>query len=376
MSEYQYYEFQAVDQPLGETEMTALRALSSRARITTTRFTNHYEWGDFKGDPKKLVEQYFDLHLYVANWRTRRLMIRVPKRLVDASRLQPFLRGLEWIEISEKGDNLILDIWCDEVDEDYDDWEDDGSRWLTELGPLRADVLSGDLRLFYLLWLAGVKEQDVDDGTIEPLPGIGPLTGALEAFAEFFAIDADLVEAAGERGGVPGGVSHDAARAALAAMPEHEKTELLLRLVEGDPHVAAELKGRLRPAGASPSAALRTAGDLRARAAAICSARERAVAEKQEAERRKKAKEAAKAQRARLDALQRRGMAAWNDVEAGIERRNPLGYEIALRLLVDLKALASKQGTLVDFGCRLEAIRERHARKGTFIEQLKGLIEA
>src|SRR3954468_8722114 len=44
MSEYQYYEFLAVDRPLTEPEMRELRAVSSRAVITPTRFTNHYEW--------------------------------------------------------------------------------------------------------------------------------------------------------------------------------------------------------------------------------------------------------------------------------------------------------------------------------------------
>lgn len=42
MSEYQYYEFQAVDRPLSEHEMGELRACSSRATITATRFVNHY----------------------------------------------------------------------------------------------------------------------------------------------------------------------------------------------------------------------------------------------------------------------------------------------------------------------------------------------
>ena len=51
MSEYQYYEFQAIDRPLGEADRQTLRALSARARITATSFTNSYEWGDFKGDP-------------------------------------------------------------------------------------------------------------------------------------------------------------------------------------------------------------------------------------------------------------------------------------------------------------------------------------
>jgi hypothetical protein len=60
MSEYQYYEFQAIDRPLTEQEMRALRSYSTRATITPTLFTNHYEWGSFKGDPATWVEKYFD----------------------------------------------------------------------------------------------------------------------------------------------------------------------------------------------------------------------------------------------------------------------------------------------------------------------------
>ena len=66
MSEYQYYEFQVIDRPLTKAEQEMLRDLSTRARITATSFTNHYEWGDLKGDPKRLMESFFDLHLYLA----------------------------------------------------------------------------------------------------------------------------------------------------------------------------------------------------------------------------------------------------------------------------------------------------------------------
>ena len=56
LSEYQYYEFQAIDRPLTEREIRALRAFSTRARITPTSFVNSYDWGDFKGDPRKWME--------------------------------------------------------------------------------------------------------------------------------------------------------------------------------------------------------------------------------------------------------------------------------------------------------------------------------
>src|ERR1039458_863116 len=63
MSEYQYYDLKAIDRALTKTEMTALRSISTRAVITSTSFTNHYEWGDLKADPLKLLATYFDVLL-------------------------------------------------------------------------------------------------------------------------------------------------------------------------------------------------------------------------------------------------------------------------------------------------------------------------
>jgi hypothetical protein len=54
VSEYQYYDFRAIDRPLTKKEMAALRSISTRAAITTTSFTNHYEWGDLNANPSKL----------------------------------------------------------------------------------------------------------------------------------------------------------------------------------------------------------------------------------------------------------------------------------------------------------------------------------
>lgn len=83
MSEYQYYEFTTADRPLTTREQAELRSLSTRAEITATSFVNTYEWGNFKGDPRKLMGRYFDAHLYLTNWGTRELMLRLPKRVLD-----------------------------------------------------------------------------------------------------------------------------------------------------------------------------------------------------------------------------------------------------------------------------------------------------
>jgi hypothetical protein len=65
MSEYQYYEFLAVDRPLTVTEQAEVRELSTRARITATSFTNEYHWGDFRGDASHLMQRYYD----ACTWR-------------------------------------------------------------------------------------------------------------------------------------------------------------------------------------------------------------------------------------------------------------------------------------------------------------------
>ncbi len=378
MSEYQYYEFQAIGRPLGEADRKALRALSTRARITATSFTNAYEWGDFKGDPAKLMECWFDLHLYLANWGTHRLMIQLSKRLVDRRRLEDFLHEVDCAELKASGENLILDILREELEPEDD--RDDSSGWLAALTPLRADVLGGDLRLFYLLWLTAVEADAVEPDAMEPLPGIGPMTGALEAFAEFFRIDADLVAAAAER---PAGTmaaepaSSDAIRRIVTALPDREKTKLLAHLAGGDPHVASEFRAlvrdRLACESSAPAITPCSVGELRARAHAIRTQRERAEADKARAERKRQAEGAEKFRRARLDAIARRGEGVWREIEAEIERRNASGYDKAASLLLDLKAIAGERGATGDFIRRLGTIRARHARKERFIERLRGL---
>jgi hypothetical protein len=369
MSEYQYYEFRTVDRPLDRAAQKALRSISSRARITATSFTNHYEWGDLKGDPRRLVEQWFDLHLYLTNWGTRRLIMRLPKLLVNRSDVGPFLREVDWVELWVSGDHLIMDICREEAEDELeDDSDEDGSAWLDALAPLRADLLSGDFRLLYLLWLTALQDGLIGDDAIGPLPGLGPLTDALRAFADFIRLDPDLVEAAAGRGAEVA-TSEEDRRDMLAALPEAEKTAWLLRIMDGDLAVAAELRGRLRKQRPSTAASW-TAGALRKRAGEVAQVRDLAAAERRHAELHRQAIEAEKARRSRISALKERGEGVWREVETEIERRNASGYDRAASLLSDLEALASEDGSLNDFRQRLDAIRTRHEKKEKFLERL------
>ena len=75
MSGYQYYEFRALDRRLTAEQQQRLRSLSSRAEISATRLASEYSFGNFRGDPGRLLEEYFDAYLYAANggrgsWRS------------------------------------------------------------------------------------------------------------------------------------------------------------------------------------------------------------------------------------------------------------------------------------------------------------------
>jgi hypothetical protein len=371
VSEYQYYDFRAVDRTLNEAEQKQLRAVSSRADITKRSFTNHYEWGDFKGSPAQFMERYFDLFLYLANWGSRHFSVRLPKQLVDAADLKRFFRGEE-ASLRVKGQHVIVDVIRNDIELD-DDW-DDGRGRLDELAPMRDAALDGDLRVFYLAWLMGVETGEVPDEEREPLPGIAPLTPALEAFADFFYMNADLVAAAAESPPAPslGEPSRAHIVAAIEALDAREKSALLLRLYDGDTHLRGELRRRCRGNGdhSASRAALRTAADLRAIAARVAEERQRAEEARLEAEKRRKERKAAAALRQRLDALEKREEAAWREVESIIQIRNAPAYEKATALLSDLRELALRHDTDGEFHHRLLAIRDRHSSKPRFLERL------
>ena len=196
MSEYQYYEFQAIDQPLNEKAMQDLRDLSTRAQITPTSLTNEYNWGDFKGDPLKLVAEYFDAFLYVANWGTHEFMLKLPLRLINFERVKQYCYG-DNVTAYKKGENLIFQFISETEDHEWEEGED----WLSSLITLRSDILHGDYRCLYMGWLYGAQMDDFENDESEPPvpPNLGDLNGPLNSFADFMRIDTDLIAVAAQK---------------------------------------------------------------------------------------------------------------------------------------------------------------------------------
>ena len=239
---------------------------------------------------------------------------------------------------------------------------------------LRGDIMQGDLRAFYLVWLMAVEDGQASAEAVEPLAGIAPLSAPLRAFADFFDIDPDLVDAAAAEGAAPPPheAEHAAAEAFIRSLPEEEKVALLLRLHGGDPHLGAELRRRqLAVAGRRPdTGGRRSAGELREMARRAAVERQRLAEQKAQTERRRRDEEQVTARRRHLALLAERGEAPWREVEALISQRNPSGYEQAVMLLIDLCDVARSQGQEEAFASRLADTRTRHDRKRRFIERL------
>ena len=273
MSEYQYYEFLAVDRPLTTAEQAEVRQLSTRARITATSFTNEYHWGDFKGSPDQLMEHYYDAHLYFANWGTHRIMLRLPRTLLD-----PEIAGQYCVDgqvrMSTTREHVILDLTSED---EADEWVEDTEESLSAIVGVRSELAAGDLRPLYLAWLSGygVWERDEDafgeedeDEMEPPVPaGLGSLTAPQRALADFLRLDSDLLEVAAQTSAALPRVTGGARALArhIAKLPVSDK-DRLLTLVAEDQAARARME-LLRGFGTDPdeqrdSSPRRTVADL------------------------------------------------------------------------------------------------------------------
>lgn len=378
MSEFQSYEFLAVDRRLTAEEMAALRRFSTRARITPTSFANTYEWGDLKGDPLRWMEKYFDVFGYWANWGTRRLMVRIPAGDLAPETAEPYLSP-QSTGVHRLGPHAIVEITCS--GEERDEYFPSDVRAGDEVGaPLdaiaeaREALAAGDLTLLYLGWLVDAADGFLDEDELEPpVPaGLGAKHPWLPALAEFLDVDDDLLAVAAA--GAPASADSTPAdpRAWVAAVAAEEKDAVLARIAAGDLAAAREWQAlwrracRTAPAGTGPR---RTVGELlesaeQRRAERIAEAK-RAAALKAERE----ALEKARLREAHIQSLAGREDELWAEVERILtgEKRQ---YDAAMALLTDLRDMDARWPSR-RFAERLAELCVRHARKGALIRRIR-----
>jgi hypothetical protein len=376
VSEYQFYHFQVIDQPLNERQMQELRNISTRADITPTSFVNHYNWGDLKANSRDLMWRYFDAHVYTANWGTHRLMLKIPRDLIDLDLAEQYCA--EYFDIYVNKEHVILDFVSEDEAHAYDDMEEVGG-WMASLLPLRDAIMQGDLRTLYLGWLANVREED--DTEEPPLPpGMSQLSGPLQTFARFMRIDEHLLQAAaqGDAPLLPDEPSAKEMAAWVSGLAASEKDDVLLALLAAKTesrHVIGQLRHRFykdwRRSHPMPgtSSSRRTADEvwqIRERLAAEEKCRQMEQAARERAERERKAAEQRKQH---LDSLALRQASVWEEVTSLLTASKQDNYDAAVRLLGDLRDLATNPVRLAAWQARVAEFRQRYSRRPSLMQR-------
>uniref|UniRef100_UPI004047380E hypothetical protein n=1 Tax=Rheinheimera sp. TaxID=1869214 RepID=UPI004047380E len=190
MSEYQYYRFECLDGFLDSRQRHALRQISSRAEITATSFQVYYHYSGLRAEPCDVVLDYFDIGFYYADWGSINAYIKLPAGTLPTELLQVTAYCFNVYE-TDQWQMLVLSI------EEYDDYFDDeqAADFFQHLATLRSELLQGDWRLLYLVWL---KEFDCND-ELAAVPLIhfdfSNLSHSQLAFAALFEIPLPLVKA-------------------------------------------------------------------------------------------------------------------------------------------------------------------------------------
>jgi len=376
MSEYQYYEFVAIDRPLTRNEMAELRSRSSRATITATSFVNEYNWGDLKGDPADWMRRYFDAFVYTANWCSCRLALRLPHEVFGKADLKRFATEYA-LTIDDSGTHWIIN-WALNEGQDYERFDmETGQGWMGRLMPLRDELLRGDLRPLYLGWLAGVSAGEVGDNAVEPEvpPGMSQLSAAQQALVEFLEIDPDLVSAAaaGSQEIEDYCQDDDSVEVWVAELRRNEIETVINLLLQGasqqaERWVKSEFLAWLKESGSQESSPVkpRKVAELRA----LAKEAEKLRLEHEEKERARQEAERRKQREAYLLTLAADFDLHWNAIHQHAERGTASGYDEVKRAIVDLAdayALASNRNA---FDKALRRFMVRHAKRGALVRRL------
>lgn len=191
MSEYQYYEFCKLSAPLTSEARKEMSSLSSRAKVGTHSVSYVYNYGDFRGNPKKLLLKYFDVFFYIANWGSLQLMFKYSASDINIHALKQYCID-DPISCEITNSHVLLDIDYNK-EEGFSGWME-GEEMLAELLPLYDEIKSGNYELLRML-------MDIYDGKTETLKkatanhGVDiVLSEAQEAFLKYAELDQILIK--------------------------------------------------------------------------------------------------------------------------------------------------------------------------------------
>jgi len=375
MSEYQYYEFVAVDGPISDEGMRYAEGCSSRAQVSRHRWQNSYHFGDFHGSEETLLK-YYDAHFYIANWGTVRLGLAFPEGCLSPEALRPYLRKGKRYEDTltarQVGNRWI--VWWERNEEGGWGWTE-GAGIIDQLMGIREELMRGDHRALFLGWLADFDPDEWRDSKersvgLPPIPAdLDRLSPPLSALIEHFPVDSDALA-------VAAGLSHTAAQDRLPIanviekLSESEMRALLQRVAQGEgSKVTSELVRRTYPVAETSASQVMTCSDFAAKTFVVRKGRRKREAEAAVAKRKREEQE----RRRHLASVMERADTIWAGLDSIMDQKVASAYDQAAAQLKELRDAHEQAGGNSRFQERLRAFRERHARRPAMMRRIKEL---
>ncbi|WP_037225761.1 hypothetical protein [Rhodopirellula baltica] len=348
MSEYQYVAFRAVDRALDDKQLEFAAQQSSRSELTRWEMSVEYHYSSFGGDVEGLLRRGFDVYLAYANYGSREIRLRLPSGLpFSKSMLKRFLNcdGISWKK-DPKGKAGVLSVCPYHESGSIEDvWE--FKDYLDSLAKVREQLIDGDLRALYLLWLcAAYDDNEFPEQTIEPpVPhGLDTMPSGSSDLLPFFGLDPLTLKAAAD--GVPKLApqtdEEDPIQNWSRSISEARSRALLRRLLKEDPaSLKAELLAEIRESrsaadwptavrGHSLETLLSSANELRGKANAVKRKKELARAKREAAK-------AEKERQARMKKMKESPMTWLAKAEKIVAARGTENYKAAAEILADLR---------------------------------------
>src|SRR6266851_6041966 len=374
MSEYQRYEFMTIDRPLTRVQLDAVNALSSHIEASSTHALIEYHYGDFKHDPIDVLHKYFDAFLYWANWGSPQLAFRFPHGILPVDLIDGYDLD-DFVTFTRYPDYDLLDIEFGEM-EAPDEWID---YELGSLIALRDELMEGDLRALYIVWLAGQQmiegyneEEDDDEEqdyeiSVPPVPpAFGTLTAAQQALAELLRVPQELLVATAWHSKVVVSSTGDDFAAWVKLLPPVRQNDYLVRLAHNEPGLSRLLVRELRELGQDKTRATPSTGEHVTYATLLAESK----AIKAQLEREKREQERV-ARLRHLQEIHDHQDAYWHQVDLAVGRGTGSGYDEALRLLVELREAADQFNETQEFQERFRAWVRPHLRRPAFVKRLQ-----
>ncbi len=373
MSEYQRYEFMTIDRPLTRVQLDAVDSLSSHIEASSTHALIEYHYGDFKHDPIDVLHKYFDAFLYWANWGSPQLAFRFPHGILPVDLIDGYDLD-DFVTFTRYPDYDILDIEFGEM-EAPDEWID---YELGSLIALRDELMEGDLRALYIVWLAGQQmiegydeeeddEEEDDEISVPPVPpAFGTLTAAQQALAELLRVPHELLVATARHSKAVVSSTGDDFTAWVKLLPPDRQNDYLVRLAYNEPGLSRLLVRELRELGQDKTRETPPTGEHVTYSRLLAESKEI----KAQLEREKREQEQLARQR-HLQAIHDHQDDYWHQVDLAVARSTGQGYDEAVRVLIELREAAEQFKETREFQERFHTWVRAHLRRPAFVKRLQ-----